>query len=116
MYVCMYNRINELFGKILSERGCSEKMVCKEIFRARAIPRGALLEKVNNQEKQRKITFNITYPPIFWHFRKILEELHVILAYDDGHRKVFLYILMIGFKTNINLKAHLVMSQLTRLG
>ena len=40
--------------------GYFEKMVRKEILRARAIPRDALLETVNNQEKQSKITFNIT--------------------------------------------------------
>ena len=64
------NRIcsnNEFFDKrcddlekYLLERGCSEKTVRKEILRGRAIPRYALLEKVNNQEKQKKITFNIT--------------------------------------------------------
>ena len=52
-------RCNHL-EKYLLERGYSEKMVRKEILRARAIPRDALLENVNNQEKQNKITFNIT--------------------------------------------------------
>ena len=50
-------------------------MVRKEILRARAIPSHALLEKVINQEKQNKITFNITYHPVFWNVRNILEEL-----------------------------------------
>ena len=98
---------NEL-GKYLLERGYSDKMVRKEILRARAIPRDALLEKVNDQEKQNKITFNITYHPVFGDARKILEELHVILASDDGHKKVFLKVPMIGFKINKHLKAHLV--------
>ena len=81
-------RCNDL-EKYLLERGYSEKMVRKEILRARAIPRDALLEKVNNQEKQNKITFNITYHPVFWNVRKILEESHVMLASDDGYKKVF---------------------------
>ena len=51
-------------------------MVHTEILRARAIPRDARLEKVDNQEKQNKITFNITYHPVFRNVRKILEELH----------------------------------------
>ena len=76
-------------------------MVHKEILQARAIPRNALLEKVNNQEKQNKITFNITYHPVFRDIRKILEEFHVILASDDGHKKVFFDVYMTG-------KAHLV--------
>ena len=83
-------------------------MVRKEILRARAIPRDALLEKVSNQEKQNKITFNITYHPVFRDVRKILEELHVILASDNEHKKVFPDVTMIGFKNNENLKAHLV--------
>ena len=79
------------------------------------ISRDALLEKVNNQEKQNKITFNITYRSVFKNVRKILEELHVILASDDGHKKVFPDVPMIGFKINKNLKAHLVRSQLPDL-
>ena len=79
------------------------------------IPRDALLEKVNNQEKQNKITFNITYHPVFRDVRKILEELHVTLASDDEHKKVFPDVPMIGFKNNKNLNAHLVRSQLPNL-
>ena len=107
-------RCNDL-EKYLLERGYSEKMVRKEILRARAIPRDALLEKVNNQEKQNKITFNITYHPVFRNVRKILEELHVILASDDGHKKVFPDVPLVGFKNNKNLKAHLVRSPLPDL-
>ena len=90
-------------------------MVRKEILRARAIPRDALLEKVNDQEKQNKITFNITYHPVFWNIRNILEELHVILPSDDGLKKVFPDFPMIDFKINKNLKKHLVRSQLPDL-
>ena len=90
-------------------------MVRDEILRARAILRDALLEKVNNQEKQNKITFNITYYPVFWDVRKILEELHVILAFDDRHKKVFPDVPMTGFKNNKHLKAHLARSQLSDL-
>ena len=93
------------------ERGYSEKMVRKEILRARAIPRDALLEKVHNQEKQNKITFNITYHSVFRCVWKILEKLHVILASADGHKKVFPELPLIGFKNNKNLKAHLIRSQ-----
>ena len=66
-------RCNDL-AKYLLEKDYSEKMVRKEILRARAIPRDTLLEKVNDQEKQNKITFNITYHPVFPNMRKILED------------------------------------------
>ena len=107
-------RCNDL-EKYRLERGYSEKMVRTEILQARAIPRDALLEKVNNQEKQNKITFNITYHPIFRDVRKILEELHAILGPAVGHKKVFPDVPMIGFKINKNLKAQLVKSQLPDL-
>ena len=87
-------------------------MVRKEILQARSIPRDA---PISNQEKQNKITFNITYHPVFRDVRKILEELHVILASDDGHKKVFPDVPMIGFKINKSLKAQLVRSQLPDL-
>ena len=80
----------------------------KKIIRAAAIPRDALSGKVNKQEKKNKITFNTTYYQVFWDVRKILEELHVILASDDEHKKVFLDVPLIGFKNNKNLKTHLV--------
>ena len=44
--------------KYLLERTCSEEIVLKQILRARATPKDELLEKVNYQEKQNKITFN----------------------------------------------------------
>ena len=76
----------------------SKKMILQEILRARAFPRDAALEKVDNQEKQNKITFNITNNSVFRDVRKILEELHVILASDDRHKKVVPDVPMIGFK------------------
>ena len=39
----------------------------------------------------------------------------MILAYDDGHKKVFPDFPMVGFKINKNLKVHLVRSQLQDL-
>ena len=90
-------------------------MLRKEILQARAIPRDALLQKVNNLEKHNKLTFNLTYHPVFRDIRKILEELHVILPTDDGHKKVFPDVPLTGFKINKNLKAHLVKSQLPDL-
>ena len=110
------NRIcsNDL-EKYLLERGYSEKIVRLEILRARAISRDLYLEKVNNRENQNKITFNIKYHPVFRDARKILEELHVILASGDGHEKVLPDVPMIGFKINKNLKAHLVRSELQDL-
>ena len=55
------------------------------------------------------------YHPVFQDVRKILEELHVVLAFDDGNKKVFPDAPTAGFKINTNLKAHLLRSQLADL-
>ena len=83
-------------------------MVRKEILPLRDICIDPLLEKVNNQEEQNKITFDITYHQVFLDVRRILEESYVILESDDGYKKVFPDVSMIDFKINRNLKAHLV--------
>ena len=97
------NRIsaNNDLEKYLLDMGNGEKMLRKEIPRARAIPRDALLQKVDNQENQNKINLNITNHSVFRDVRKILEELHVILASGDGHKKVP-DVPTIGFKVNKN--------------
>ena len=104
-----------MYRKILLERGYSGKMVHKEILLARAMPRDALLEKINNQDKQNKIAFNITYHPVFQDLKKFLEDLHVILASDKGCKKVFPDVPLIGFKSNTILKLHVVRSQIADL-
>ena len=47
----IFDKRSNVLEKYLLERGYSEKILHKEILRARAIPRDALLEKVNNQKK-----------------------------------------------------------------
>ena len=63
----------------------------KEILRARKIPRNELLDKEKSQGNDSKLTFNVTYYPVFRHLKNQLKEL-----------------LNIGFKNNKNLKPHLV--------
>ena len=56
-------------------------------------------------------TFNIIYL-VFHNVRKILEEMHVILAPDDRHKEVCPDFLLTGFKNNKNLRDYLVRSHL----
>ena len=65
-------------------------MVHEEILLARTIPRDTLFDKVNNQKNNKKVTFNITYHLVFCNARKILEEIHVILASNSKYKKYFL--------------------------
>ena len=65
------------------ERGFNERMVRMEILQARYFPSNTLLGKVNNQKNNNEITFNITYHPVLRNVRKILEEIHMILASNE---------------------------------
>ena len=67
-----------------------------------------MLDKEKSQGNDSKLTFNVTYYPVFRHLRNQLKELHVILACDEAHKKVFPEVPIIGFKNNKNLKSHLV--------
>ena len=62
-----------------------------------------------------KVTFNITYYPVFKSIRNILEELHNLFAHDEQHRKFFIDIPRIGFKNGKSLKDHLVKSVLLKI-
>ena len=61
-----------------------------------------------------RVTFNIMYYPVFKN-RIVLEELHILFAPDEQHRKVFTDIPRIGFKNGKSLKDHLVRSVLPKI-
>ena len=62
-------RCNDL-EKWLIERGYSERGVRKQILRARGFSRDSLLDRENTREEQNKITFNLTYYPVFQMLKK----------------------------------------------
>ena len=103
-------RFNDLERFIL-ERGCSSKLVRKEILQARKIPRNELLDKGKRQGNDSKLTFNVTYYPVFRHLKSLTSE-RIILACDEDHKKVFYEVQIIDFKNNKNLKSHLVTAAL----
>ena len=51
-----------------------------------------------------KLTFNITYYPVFQNIRNILQELHLLLAPDKKHKKVFPDVRVAGFRNGKSLK------------
>ena len=46
------------------------------------------------------------------HLKSQLKKLHIILACDENHKKVFPEVPVIGFKDNTNLKSYLVRATL----
>ena len=49
---------------------------------------------------EKKLTFNVTYYSVFRHLKSQLKELHVILACDEDHKKIFPEVPIIDFKNN----------------
>ena len=92
---CVYSETNSFdkscndLEKFLSERGYSSTLVRKEILRARKIPRNKSPDKEKSQGNDSKLTFNVTYYAVFRHLKTQLKELHIILACDEDHKKVF---------------------------
>ena len=86
------------------ERGHNEKMIRKQILRAREHLRNDLLEREKQHMYEQKLTFNITYYPVFQNVRAITEELHILLTPDKEHKKVFPNVPIIGFRNGRSLK------------
>ena len=57
-----------------------------------------VLRKEKMSRNDDRVTFNVAYYPVFKNIRILLEELHILLAPDEQHRKVFTDIPRIGFK------------------
>ena len=57
---------------------------------------------------------NITYYPVFQNIRNILQELHLLLAPDKEHKKVFPNVPVVGFRNGKSLKDYLVRAVLPR--
>ena len=94
------------------ERGCNGKMIRKQILRAREHSRKDLLKRGKTGTSEPKLTFNITYYPVFQNIRNILQELHLLLAPDKEHKKVFPDVPVLGFRNGTSLKDYLVRAAL----
>ena len=64
---------------------------------------------------EQKLTFNITYYPVFQNVRAIMEELHILLTPNKDYNKVFLNVLVVGFRNGQSLKNFLVRATLPKL-
>ena len=83
-------------------------MVRKQVLRARKHSRVSLLEKVKSESYQKKLTFNITYYPVFQNVKNILQDLHNLIIPDLENQKDIQDIPAVGFRNGKSLKDHLV--------
>ena len=106
-------RCNDLEGWLM-EMGYNGNMIRKQILRAREHSRKDLLEREKTETFEPKLTFNITYYPDFQNIRNTLQELHLLLASDKEHKKVFPDVSVVGFRNGKSLTDYLVRTALPK--
>ena len=79
-------------------------MISKQILRAREHSRKDLLEREKAETSEPRLMFNITYYPVFQNIRNMLQELHLLLAPDKEHKKIFPDVPVVGFLNGKSLK------------
>ena len=92
----------------LGERGYSDKLVRKEILKARKFSRTELLNNQRKKENEDKLVLNITYHPSLAQFKNIMTGMHLLLTPDNEHNKVFRDVPIVGFRRAKSLKEILV--------
>ena len=73
-----------------------------------------MLDREITKEEENKITFSLTYHPLFQNIKKVLAELPPLLTPDVAHKAVFTNVPIIGFKNDRSLKDHLVWAVLPK--
>ena len=69
-------------------------------------------DEIRSQADPKKMTFNITYYPVFQNVRNILQELHILLTPYQEYKKVFQDIPVVGFRNGKSLSDHWVRAKL----
>ena len=103
-------RWNELEPRLMS-RGHSEKLVRRQILRARKLKRDDLLDRAPI-EKDAKLVLNVTYHPAHSKVKNVLSDIHLLLTPNEEHRRVFHNVPIVGFKRCKSLKDILVRARL----
>ena len=90
------------------ERGYNEKMLHKQILRAREHSRNDVLKREKPQMSEQNITFKITYYPAFQNVRAIMEELYILPTPNKEHKKLLTNVPVIRFRIGKVLKDYIV--------
>ena len=84
----------------------------KKILKARQDSRKDLLKRKKPKTSEEKLTFIITFYPGFKNVRNILQELHLLLAPNKEHKKIFPDVSVLVFRNGKNLKDYLVRTEI----
>ena len=107
-------RCNDLEAWLI-KRGYNERLVRSKVLDARRFKRSDLLNREKSENKDHKLTLNITYHPAFSVLNGILKKLHVILNCDQQHCNVFPERPIVGFRRGKSLKDFLVRAKVPKL-
>jgi len=99
----------------LIKRGYNERLVRSKVLDARTFNRSYLLHK-EKSERKKKLTLNVVYHPAFSNLYKMLKKIHILLACDKEHHKVFPDTPTVGFRRGKSLKDMLVRAKVPQLG
>ena len=91
------NRCNQLECWV-RDRGYNEKVVWKQILKARKFTKEDLLNQDSKTRRRNKLVFNFTYHPAYSKLEHILSNINLLLTPDAEHRKVFPEVSIVGFK------------------
>ena len=97
------NRCNQL-ECWLKDRGYNEKVVRKQLLKARKFTRKDLLNQNSKTKRGNKFAFNFTYHPAYSKLKHILSDINLLLTPDPQHRKVFPEVPIVGLKRGKSLK------------
>ena len=97
----------------LKGRVYSDKLVGKQILKARNFSRAELLNNQRKKENEDKLVLNITYRLSLAQLKVIMARIHLLLTSDNEHNKVFRDAAIIGFRRAKSLKDILVMRSLS---
>ena len=99
----------------LKGRGYSDKLVQKQILKARTFSRAELLNNQRKKENEDKLVLNITYHPSLAELKIIITRIHLLLTPDNEHNKVFRDAPIIGFRRAKSSKNILVKAKIPQI-
>ena len=121
IYIYKYIRLNRICSEnLFFDKRCndlkiwlkgrrySDKLVRKQMLKARKFSRTELLNNQKKKENEDKLVFNITYHPSLAQLKIIMTRISLLLTPDNEHNKVLRDVPIIGFRRAKSLKDILV--------
>ena len=91
------------------------KLVRKQILKARKFSGTELLSNQRKKKNEDKLDLNITHRPSLAHLKNIMTRTHLLLTPDSEHNKVFRDIPVIAFRRAKSLKDILAGAKISQI-